>query len=135
MNKSHSMWRIGLYECHVSGDIVSRGKSLKKYYYGLFHRDLIDSMILPDLRDMKRTGHSFNFPVLVMTWRLGRGDPPKPLTRPSGTLTVERAGGLRKLRRMVGIPTQRKGIQQTKNYEAIIDDQGHVYEVDRQRQT
>ena len=68
-------------------------------------------MILPDLRDMKRTGHSINFPMLVMTWRLGRGDSPKPLSRPSGAITVERAEGLRKPKRMVAIPTQRKGIR------------------------
>lgn len=133
MDKAHSMWRIGLYECHISEDIVSPGKSLKKYYYGLFQRDLIDSIILPDLRNMKRAGHDFEFPVLVMTWRLGPGDLPEPLPRPSGKLTVKRAGGLRKAKRMLGIPTQRKRIPRTKTYEVIIDERGHVVEVDGTR--
>jgi hypothetical protein len=133
MAKTQSTYRIGLYECQISSGIAVKGKSVKKYYYGPLSRGFIDSIIIRDLRDMKHAGHDFEFPILVSTWRLGEGDPPKPLPRPSGKLTIKRAGGLRRAKRMIGIPTQRKKILRTEVSKVVIDSQYNVLSVEGNR--
>jgi hypothetical protein len=121
--------RIGIYECRVDGSFISKGKWVKGYY-GLYGDDLLDSMIIPDLKDAKRAGWNFDFPVLVVSYCLGKGDSPKPLPRPPGKLSVKSAGGVVALRRMLGIPVRRKKIPETETWEVVIDSQGQVFEVE-----
>lgn len=129
MPKQPKTARIGVYECNLHGNSVSKVKWVKGYYE-LYHHELLESMIIPDLRDAKRAGWDFDFPVLVVSYLLGPGDPPKPLPRPQSPLTVKSAGGLTNLRRMVGIPIRRKKIAKTEAWEAVIDDHGQVFEVE-----
>jgi len=121
--------RIGVYECHLDGRFVLKGKWLKGYY-GLFRYDLLDSMIIPDIKDAKRAGWDFEFPVLITSYSLGRGDLPKPLPKPQGKLTVKSAGGLTKLRRMVGIPIRRKKVPRTEAWKVVIDIRGQAFKVE-----
>lgn len=118
--------RIGVYECTLNGNFVSKGKWVKGYY-GLFRDDLLDSMIIPDIKAAKRAGWNFEFPVLIVSYYLSGGDMPKPLAKPLGKLSVKSAGGVTRLRRMIGIPVRRKKIPNTETWEAVIDTQGKVF--------
>jgi len=120
--------RIGVYECRLGGGFVSKGKWVKGYY-GLFRDALLDSMIIPDLKDAKRAGWDFEFPVLIVSYYLGKGDIPKPLPKPPGSLSVKSAGGVIALRRMIGIPVRRKKIPNTETWEVVIDARGQVFKV------
>jgi len=120
--------RIGIYECKLSRSFVSKGRWIKGYY-GLFRRDLIDSMIMPDLKDAKRASWDFEFPVLVVSYYLGSGDLPKPLKRSPKLKEGETAMGVVTLRRMLDIPARRKKIPKTETWEAVISFQGQVFEV------
>lgn len=128
MAKQLKSARIGVYECHLDRSFISKGKWITGYY-GLYRDALLDSMIIPDLKDAKGAGWDFEFPLLVVSYYLGRGDSSKPLPRPQGKLTVKSAGGVIKLRRMVGIPIRRKKIPETETWEAVIDSQGQAFEV------
>lgn len=131
MVKNQSIHRIGIYECEIRDDgVVRKGRSTEIYSYGLYSREFIKSTILPKLREAKNAGYDFDFPVLVTSWILGKGDPPKPLPRPEGPLFVSKVGGLRKLKRMVGIPTQRKKMARSEKWEAVIDAEGQVFELE-----
>jgi hypothetical protein len=123
--------RIGVYECHLDGSFVLKGRWIKGYY-GLFRDALLDSMIIPDLKEAKRAGQNFEFPVLVVSYSLGKGASPKPfpIPVPKNKLTVKSAGGLNKLRRMVGVPVRRKKIPATEIQEAVIDAQGQIFKVE-----
>lgn len=129
MAKQLKSTRIGIYECNLDGNSILKGKWVKGYY-GLFSNDLIDFKILPDLQEAKHAGWDFEFPVLIVSYYLGRGDLPKPLPRPPGKLTVKSAGGIIKLRRMVGIPIRRKKIPRTEVWEAVIDARGQAFKVE-----
>mgnify|MGYP001564993607 CR=1 FL=1 len=123
--------RMGIYECTINGASVSKGKYIASYYE-LFRPDLVGSIILPDLKNKKRAGLDFGFPVLVVSYYLGPGDPPKPYTGPvpQGSLSIKAAGSLTNLRKILGIPTRRKKIQKTECWEAVIDERGRVFEVE-----
>lgn len=71
--------------------------------------------------------------MLIVSYNLGRGDTPKPLPKPPAKLTVKSAGGVTKLRRMVGIPTRRKRIPGTETWEVVIDAHGRVFKVEDQQ--
>jgi len=129
MVKHPTSARIGVYECSLNGNVISKGKWVKGYY-GLFSHGVIDSNILPDLQEAKRAGWSFQFPVLIVSYNLGKGDLPKPLPKPSAKLTVKSAGGVIRLRRMVGIPIRRKKIPGTEAWEVVINAQGRVFRVE-----
>lgn len=135
MTKQLKSARIGIYECHLVGSFISKGKWVKGYYgllplVELLGDNPLDSRILKDLKDAKRAAWDFEFPVLIVSYSLGRGDIPKPLPRPPGTLSVKSAGGVVALRRIVGIPIRRKKIPKTETWEALIDTQGQVFEVE-----
>ena len=124
----HKSARIGVYQCRLDGNFISKGKWVTGYY-GLFREDILHSKVIPDLQDAKRVGWDFDFPVLVVSYSLGKGDPPKPLPRPPGKLTVKSAGGVNRLRRMVGVPVRRKKIPKTETWEAVIDAKGQISKV------
>jgi hypothetical protein len=131
----HKSARVGVYECRLDGSFISKGKWVKGYYGLLPLAELLGAnplhaRIIGDLKDAKRRGEDFEFPVLVVSYHLGSGDPPKPLPRPPGKLTVKSAGGLIRLRRMMGIPVRRKKIVKTETWEAVIDAEGRVLEVE-----
>ena len=129
---AHKSTRIGIYECHLEGCLISKGKWVKGYY-ALFHDDLLHSTVIPDLKDAKRAGWDFEFPVLVVSYYLGSGDPARPLPKPVGRLSVRSSGGIIALRRMLGIPVRRKRIPHTETWEAVIDAEGRVLEVEGHR--
>ena len=134
VKEHHKSARIGVYQCRLDGSFISKGKWIKGYY-GLFREDILHSRVIPDLVDAKRAGWDFDFPVLVVSYYLGKGDAPKPLPRPSGKLTVQSAGGVNRLRRMVGLPVRRKKIPRTETWEAVIDAQGQVFKVQGRKLT
>lgn len=130
----HKSARIGIYECLLDGSLVIKGKRVKDHY-GLFYEDILYSKVIPDLQYAKSAGRDFEFPVLVVSYYLGGGDPPKPLPKPSGTLTVKSAGGLNQLRRMMGVPVRRKKIPATETWQVVVDDRGQVFKVQGNRIT
>lgn len=129
MAKQLKSARIGIYECNLDGNFVLKRKWVKGYY-GLFSNDLIDSKILPDLQEAKHAGWDFKFPVLIVSYYLGRGVLSKALPRPPGKLTVKSAGGVIRLRRIVGIPIRRKKIPRTEVWEVVVDAQGQAFKVE-----
>jgi hypothetical protein len=104
MPKADSEHRIGLYECRIGPDRhIVPGKSLKTYYYERFTQDLVKSTIIPDLRDMKRRGSSFDYPILVVSWRLHLKNS-VPLVEPPYKVK----GNLRQARIDLGMSPQRE---------------------------
>jgi len=124
----HKSVRIGIYQCHLQGSLISKGKWITGYY-GLFRDDILNSKIIPELQDAKRAGRDFKFPVLIVSYYLDKGDPPKPLPKPSGKLTVKSVGGLNRLRRMIGVPVRRKKIPHTEIWQAVVDRDGQAFKV------
>ncbi len=96
--------RIGVYKCTIVNGFVSKGDYIRGDYIGVFTWDDLVSRIIPDLRQNRLKGSEY--PVLITSWRLQEGDlsKPLPMTVPRNRLTVKAAGGLRNLKRMVGIP-------------------------------
>lgn len=119
--------RVGVYECEVAGKGITKGKWVCGYY-GLFSPDRLRNEIIPDLKQKKESGWPFSYPLLVVSYSLGRGDPPKPLPLPVSAkkLSVTAAGGLIRMRRMVGIPIRRKKVQTSECQEALVDAFGKV---------
>ena len=132
MAKQLKTARIGVYTCHLYGSLISKGKWVKGYY-GLYRDDLLNSMIIPDLRDAKRAGWDFEFPVLVVSYRLRlrEANPPKPLPRPPGKLSAGGNVKLASLRRMLGFP--REKVPESETWEVVIDAQGQVLKVEGHR--
>jgi hypothetical protein len=129
MTKQLNLWRIGVYACHLDGSLISKGKRVTGYY-GLYRDDLLNSMIIPDLREAKIAGWDFDFPVLVVSYRLRlrEGNPPKPLPRPPGKLSAGGNVKLASLRRMLGFP--REKVPESEIWEVVIDAQGQVLKVE-----
>ena len=129
MPKSDSEHRIGLYECKTGPDRhVVPGESLKKLYYERFTQDLVKSTIIPDLRDMKRRGSSFDYPILVVSWRLLLKNS-VPLCEPPYKLK----GALWKIREELGMSPQREPKSETRH--VVIDEQGNTFPVDSKDKT
>ena len=104
-------------------------------YYGLFHEDVLNSLIIPDLNEAKAAGWPFEFPVLIVSYDLGKGDTPEPLPKPPGRLTLKSAGGVVRGRRMMGIPVRRNKIPVTEEWLRVIDAEGRSYRVEECRLT
>ena len=122
MPKSDSEHRIGLYECKIGPDgHFGLGESLKKLYYERFTQDLVKSTIIPDLRDMKRRGSSFDYPILIVSWRLHLKNS-VPLVEPPYKVK----GNLRETREALGMSPQREKIPKTETYRVVIDEQGNI---------
>lgn len=127
--------RIGVYKCSIVNGFVSKvkGGRIRGDYIGVFTWDDLISRIIPDLRQNRLKGSEY--PVLVTSWRLQKGDPSKPLpiTVPRNRLTVKAAGGLRNFKRMVGMPVRRKKDPRTETWEAVVYDTGRAIKVVGQR--
>ena len=129
MPKSDSEHRIGLYECKIGPDRhVVPEKSLKKLYYERFTQDLVKSTIIPDLRDMKRRGSSFDYPILVVSWRLHLKNS-VPLVEPPYKLK----GALGKIREDLGMSPQREPKSETRH--VVIDEKDNIFQVDSNDKT
>jgi hypothetical protein len=132
MTKSDSEHRIGLYECKIGPDRhVVPGESLKKLYYERFTQDLVKSTIIPDL---KRRGGYFEFPVLVVSWRLYPRIPDR-LSIPKYKLIVSKPRNLREVRKALGISPQREIVPGSRTYRVVIDEQGNIFPVDSNDKT
>ena len=119
--------RIAVYECHVSGQAIWKGKWISGYY-GLFDLDRLKTEIIPHLKRRKEAGLRFDYPLLVVSYSLGQGDPPKPLPMSVAPkkLNIKAAGGLIAVRRMMGIPIRRKKRANSECWEALIYEAGKV---------
>ncbi len=125
--------RIGVYKCTMVNGFVSRGEYIRGNYIGVFTWDDLVSRIIPDLRQNRLKGSEY--PVLITSWRLQEGNlsKPLPMTVPRNRLTVKAAGGLRNLKRMVGMPVRRKKDPRTETWEAVVDGTGRAIKVVGQR--
>lgn len=132
MTKQLNLWRIGVYACHLDGSLISKGKRVTGYY-GLYTDDLLNSMIIPDLREARRAGWDFDFPVLVVSYRLRlrEGNTQKLLPRSPGKLSAGGTAKLRDLRRGLGFP--REKVPESETWEVVIDAQGQVLKVEGHR--
>ena len=131
MPKSDSEHRIGLYECKIGPDgHFGLGESLKKLYYERFTQDLVKSTIIPDLRDMKRRGSSFDYPILVVSWRLHLKSS-VPLVEPPYKVK----GSLRQVRIDLGMSPQREKEPKSEIRHVVIDEQGNISQVNPNNNT
>jgi len=129
MPKSDPEHRIGLYECKIGPDRhFGLGESLKKLYYERFTQDLVKSTIIPDLRDMKRRGSSFDYPILVVSWRLYLKKS-VPLCEPPYKLK----GALWKIREALGMSPQSEPKSETRH--VVIDEKDNIFPVDSNDKT
>jgi hypothetical protein len=127
--------RTTIYECSINENLILKGKWIKGYYgilplVQLLGDNPLESAIINDLKDKKITDNDFDYPVLVISYYLGSGNPPKPLLKPQGALTIKSAGGLIRLKRMVSIPVRRKKIPKTEKWQAVIDKEGNVIKIE-----
>ena len=122
--------RIGVYKCTIVNGLVSKGDPIRYDYIGVFTWDGLVSRIIPDLIRQNRLKGS-EYPILITSWRLQEGDPSKPLPMPvpPQKLTVKSAGGVRNLKRIVGLPVRRKKNPRTETWEAVVDDTGRAIKV------
>ena len=131
MHKALRDSRIGVYESEIADDgSVWKGNYVCGNYIGVFNRDYLLSEIIPDLRQKKQAGWPFNYPLLIATWSLQQGDPPKPLPMPgsSAKLNMRRTGVLN-VRRMLGLPIRRKKNPRTEIWQAVVDESGRARRV------
>ena len=123
--------RIGIYKCSIVNGFVSKVKGgyVRGDYIGVFTWDDLVSRIIPDLRQNRLKGSEY--PILITSWRLQEGDPSKPLPMPvpSQKLTVKSAGGVRGLKRILGLPVRRKKNPRTETWEAVVYDTGQAIKV------
>ncbi len=119
--------RIGIYECTITNGLVSKDKPIRYDYKGVFTWDDLISNIIPDLRQNRRLQIS-QYPVLITSWRLQKGDLSKPkpgaqTTKTNGSLTVYA------LRRQVGIPLKRKKDPRSETWEAVVYETGRAVKI------
>lgn len=112
---------------------VSKGEYIRGDYIGIFTWDDLISRIIPDLRQYRL--EISQYPVLIASWRLQQGDPPKPMPMPvlQQKLTVKSAGGVREAKRIIGMPIRRKKDPHTEIWVAVVDSTGRAFKVVGQR--
>lgn len=124
--------RFGVYECRiVDGIVVKTGpRYVFGGYIGVITQDYIHGSLIPELERLQRSG-KFEYPVVVVSWLLRRGEfrePPAPTTRLDKRNLARK--GLRELRKMVGWPASRMKDPRTEVWEAVIDLTGAVYRLE-----
>ncbi len=129
MPKPRKNSRIGVYKCTIVNGFVSKGEYIRGDYIGVFTWDDLISRIIPDLRQYRL--EISQYPVLITSWRLQQGDPSKPMPMPAPhqKLNGKSAGGLRNLKRMLGLPIRRKKNPGTETWEAVVYDTGQAIKV------
>jgi hypothetical protein len=125
--------RYGVYKGTITNGFVSRGNYVCGDYIGVFTWDQLIANIVPDLRQYRL--ETSDYPVLITSWRLKAGDPPKSLPEnvPSQKLNVKAAGGLRDLKEMIGMPLKRKKVASSEIREAVVDSTERAVKVVGQR--
>lgn len=127
--------RIGVYKCTIANGFVSKVKGgyIRGDYIGVFTWDDLISRIIPDLRQYRL--EISQYPVLITSWRLQQGAPSKPMPMPAPhqKLNGKSAGGLRNLKRMLGMPVRCKKDPRTETWEAVVDSTGRAVKVVGQR--
>jgi hypothetical protein len=119
-------WKTGLYECCKSADgIFIRKKSLNIYYKKRFI-DLGESTIKRDLKYRENNGPSFDYPVLVKSWRLD------PVTKKDSDIHDEPPSGrkmsIQEARRILGLTPDRPKSGMT--YYVIEERGGSIRKID-----
>lgn len=129
MSKPLKDSRIGVYQCTIVNGLVSKGEYIRGYYIGVFTWDQLISNIIPDLKQYRLKG--FEYPILITSWMLQEGAPTEPLPRlvPSRKLTLKSAGGVRAMKKILGLPVSRKKNPRTETWEAVVYDTSHAVKV------
>jgi len=127
--------RIGIYKCTIANGFVSKDKPgyLRGEYIGVFTWDDLVSRIIPDLRKYRLKAS--DYPVLITSWRLRAGALPKslPMNVAPQKFTVKAMGGLRNLKKMLGMPVRRKKDPLSETWEAVVDSSDRAFKVVGQR--
>ena len=128
--------KYGVYKCTVVDGFVSKVKGgyIRGDHIGVFTWDQLIDNIIPDFIQNRRLEIS-QYPVLITSWRLKQGDPPKPIPMPETPhkLTLKSAGGKRKAKRMLGLPLKRKKAPGSETWQAVVYSDGRAVKVIGQR--
>jgi hypothetical protein len=120
--------RIGVYKCTIVNGFVSKGDYIRGDYIGVFTWDDLVYRIIPDLRQYRLRGSEY--PVLITSWRLREGDPPKPIPIPAPHQKLNvKSVGVRDLKRMFGLPVRRKKDPRSETWEAVVYATGRAVKV------
>ena len=124
-------YRIGIYECQVTGKSINKGRHISYYYCSQYHDKFLHTNVIPDLQHK----HGFKYPVLVLYWRLGEGDPPASASGKPLAKSVKSVKEVNDWRRALGIPISRKKKPTTEKWRAIIDSDGQVHPIQADKST
>jgi hypothetical protein len=133
---SQQQWRLGVYECEIKNGILMMSTNSPIWYrYVPFPPSAAEEykkLIWEELTKFNRAIRPFQYPILVMSWRLGPGQFKDSTIDPKDRHGVfaSNVGGLRNLKKLAGFPIKRVEVPGIRKREVVIFGDGRVVKVE-----
>jgi hypothetical protein len=133
---SQRAWRLGIYECKIENGVVLPlgDSSIWCTYVPFPPTDVADyrPLVYDELTKYDRASRPFQYPILVMSWRLGPGEHIENKVKPEDrhSIFASRVGGVRGLKKLVGPYIKRVEVPGTRRQEVVIFKDGLITKIE-----